>query len=495
MTRITEYITGVALWFVILIYIVIPLSPILIVLLILRKSEQVIWRNLYGWEAVKTSDMVWLDDLPKNRAIVNCVIVLNGRVPLDDLKSILKNRLVRATTEDGQLRYPNATNTVKSGYFNYFWVKDTSFLIDNHVDVINVGSDINDIEDLQISLGGVVSSNFRRGDIPPWEVLVVRCVLSGREKTVLIWRSHHCLADGSSLVYFLTSVIPDQQASTPTKRFAHKNVVLSSKLHLEISQRRLLTLKGMILFPLQVVKMTFLTNTDTSVLHAPDVSGNKLVVWSSKIDFNKIRKLRKKLNVSINDILMSALSLTFHDYFVSEDMYLPDNVLVSFPVDTRDHQNSCGVFTNEFAVQQLSLPTKSGDFQQLLVETEKRINCIKFSGEPFACRNLILIAGGLMPELVRRPMFDMFCKKTSAVVTSVQSTDKKLSIGGAEIDHVTFWSPQRANIGLSFSFFTYNDTLVFSAEADNRVTCNVQKIVKQFEQTLNKILEMDFGKQ
>ena len=126
-----------------------------------------------------------------------------------------------------------------------------------------------------------------------------------KEYLIAIWKSHHCLMDGVSsiMVTAATSNEYDKSYFVPSR-----NVSFLEKLMLR-------TLAPF--YALQIGAEALGGSRDKNVItkNKKKMTGNPVVSTSPKYEVKAIKELSKKLGVTINDLVICALSTSMKEYF------------------------------------------------------------------------------------------------------------------------------------------------------------------------------------
>ena len=94
----------------------------------------------------------------------------------------------------------------------------------------------------------------------------------------------------------------------------------------------------------------------------------------------------------------------------------------------------------------------------------------------------------MLPEWVSKSLIDFFSRKVSCVLSNVPGPQQAQYIGGQKIVQGIFWPPQRANIGMSLSIFSYSGAIRVGVCSDERVIPNPGEVAKGFEKNLQQLV-------
>ena len=220
----------------------IPLLPFSMTIVIARKLEEIVYRILYKALHFKTEETPWLTDTPRNRTDINCLLMLEGKLDIKQFQGLMDRKLVKArNTKTGRLLYPRVTEYVHTGYLNYYWLEETNFKLEEHVYEWSENPCRSKAQ-LQDLVSKLAERPLRSSDNKsPWEFVVVHCKnTDGFIQSGIIVRISHCLADGTSLMYFLINHLCDD---------SNNNAYLAGPDHqLSFTQKSMIYLKSSIYY-------------------------------------------------------------------------------------------------------------------------------------------------------------------------------------------------------------------------------------------------------
>lgn len=191
------------------------------------------------------------------------------------------------------------------------------------------------------------------------------------EKSLFILKVHHSLCDGQALVALLGNIC-DNSKELNEMALQDYTIPFFNKVLMYLSM------------PYYIFKMFFKTisfndpnNPLSSLLK--EMSGVRECKFSKEYSLSEFRAKWKKLNVSLNDIFMTAISVTLKEYFLSQEDNKTHEVLAIFPVYLSP--TSEVNFSNNVASHAISLPLFS-DFQTGLSYISREMKAVKASGAP-----------------------------------------------------------------------------------------------------------------
>ncbi len=452
-------------WILIIVYLIIPLSPFVIAFFAAKLIERVIYKWLYDVEAVSSGDALWMQDGPTNLGIINTLLVFDGDMDLGDIRDKLNRTMVEKHKNKEKNPYRRVKKHATSGYFNHFWADERDFKIEDHVtkwsDTVTSKSMLRQILSL------LCSRPFEKGK-SPWEFIVIPWVENDVTMTAAMFRMHHSMADGVSLVNYMTNQLPDNKVTCiPLNKFSERD-------------RLFMIAKGLLLSPIFLIKV-LTRKADDMLLHGKPLSGCKRVTWSEPLDFSVVKRIKSATKTTVNDVVVSCLAATLRQFFIKRNLLPPQEVKVSLPIDLRkDIEEDAVEFENRFAICQLALPTRIDDPLAQLYEVKARMDELKFSGEPFSVGPAMDILITILPAFIIAPIFKFICEKTTGVLSNVPGPQEVIRVVGQDLESFTFWPPQRDNMGMSFSITSYNNKIFVGVESDSAILKDPHEICKEF---------------
>lgn len=446
--------------------IVIPF--LLLVLAILKLGKYLVERYIaFTRKCIpfREDDAVWQQDRATNRHIIHALMVVDGPPDINKLRKIICERLVYGTDETGERICPRLTQVIQRHLGYYVWKEDEDFRVEKQV--LNwTGDHPKRLEDLDEAISEICSTPLPEA-VSPWQFLVVPIL---EENCFgLLLRVHHSVADGVALTRVFVKNLYDvpPQGAEP-KKFSTK-------------QRVFMWCKAILVGPLMVLTK-FFSKSDRSSIHGQELCGKKVVAWSKNVDLSLVKQVKNVAGTTVNDVMVSCLAGALHDYLKGRDNCdgaKLDDMWASVPVDIRASTNSVKL-KNKFALVFLRLPIVAKNAVDRLLATKQRMDIIKTSAEPLVTATTVQILM-MLPEFISRPLIDFFARKMSCVLSNVPGPQQTLYLGGQKIAQGIFWVPQRANIGLGLSIFSYGGGIRVGVYCDECVIPKPKEVVEGFE--------------
>jgi len=421
---------------------------------------------------LREDDAVWRQDRPSNLHIVNALMVIEGAPDIAKLRQIICDRLVYGKDEKGERICPRLTQVIEKHLGWSVWKEDENFTVEKHV--LNwEGNSPKSLEDLEALISSVCATPLPQG-ISPWQFLVVPII--EEDCFAVLLRLHHSIADGVALTRVLVLNLFDVPPLAPEpKKFSTKH-------------RFYMWCKTIVVGPFMVLTKLF-SRADASKIHGQELCGKKVVAWSKNFELALVKRLKNMTGTTVNDVMVSCLAGALHDYLKGQenrDVEKIKDITASLTVDVRASTKSVKL-KNKFSVVFLRLPVVAKNAVDRLLATKQRMDIIKTSAEPFTTFMTVRILM-MLPEWVSKPLIDFFSRKVSCVLSNVPGPQQAQYIGGQKIVQGIFWPPQRANIGMSLSIFSYSGAIRVGVCSDERVIPNPGEVAKGFEKNLQQLV-------
>lgn len=473
--RLIEAAFSIFAWILFVCFIVVPVSPLVVIFITFKSLERFVYWHFKGVEAVCGGDSVWMSNGPENPGIISAVMIFTGEIQTEAFRERIFETMVRRNAGRIVLDpYRRSTKTVSTAFLNHLWTEEESFDINEHVR--KYPKDVASKTALRHTVSQLCTLPFRKG-MSQWDLVVIPWLHNGARKTAILFRMHHSVADGGSLVNYLTNVLPDTGGKpVKLKKFSQNG-------------RLLMALKGALFSPIFVLRM-MIRSADSTILHGKPLAGQKVVAWSEPMEMEIFKRIKTSTNTTLNDVLVSCVAASIRAFFINQNLEPPRDMKVSIPIDLRKNTESDAVeFENRFAVIQLALPIGISDPLELLYAVQERMNALKTSGEPFAVGPTMDMLLNIVPTCIISPFFDFIVKKCTGVLSNVPGPQRSLKVVGHDLETMTFWAPPRANLGMTFSITSYNGRIVIGVQSDKDVLEDPEEINSEFPTQVQRLID------
>lgn len=465
------------LCYAVLLVLLAPLVPIVATYYILKTAERIIVQMTSGEIALSGLDALWQQKSDENRLVINGLVCSenDGRSFDEGLKGFRQaifERMVDAKKDTGELLFPRSRCCIRPGYFQYFFQEDKSFRIENHVFKWK-GEVPSSKEELEAIVSELSNEPFPEGR-SPWYCCCIPTNF-GDNDLATVFRMSHSIADGVALQRFLINKLPDQ--ATPEKE----------PQKFSSNGRSRLLAKALLITPKYLLEL-LLAFADQSLLHGPKISGVKKVTWHEGFELQLIKKIKAATGTTVNDVLMSCLSLALRRYFQRKGVTNPADFTASIPVDVRSSASKKELaFENRFSILFFKLAVATEGVLKQLKETKARMDEAKVSGKPLASAAIMMLSNELCPEFLVRPINTFLTEKASCVLSNVPGPQQSLIVSSSRVKYKIFWPPQRDNIGLGLSIYTYAGQVIVGVQSDVSLLSDPEIIIEEYGNAVNEM--------
>lgn len=433
-------------------------------------------------ETMSSVDHAWLRmETNITHMTIGVVLIFEDALSLPRLKTMLQERL---------LRFDRFRQCVVQEGMHAWWQKDAAFSLENHISALSLPE-----PDSKACLQSVASEIINTGldfSRPLWHIHHIDNYQQG---SVLIIRIHHCIADGMSLVRLLISLtdnaadprgveLSNDKPTTGAGSGHHPglwDVLTHPSLLVDYAKR---TLSGIA----ELAKITFGVTDHDSPLKGP-LSGNKKVAWAEPFALSDVKRIGKKLNATVNDVLVAATAGALRQYMLRNLGNAGQACIhVTIPFNLRPIDAPIEQLGNQFGLVLLPLPVHIDDPLQRLRQAQTDMNHLKHSYQAHVFYGMLEFFGK-GPSVVEMTALDILSRKTSAVMTNVPGPKAPVYLAGAKLKQPRVWVPQAGNVGVGIAILTYNDIVQFGFVADTQLIADPDEVADLFIAQF-RILEM-----
>jgi diacylglycerol O-acyltransferase len=407
---------------------------------------------------------------------VACVCVFEGKVPFEACVQFIESKLPLIPRYLKRVVPPLLNIGLPS------WEYDPTFDIRRHVReaTLKHGSDA----ELKTLAGNILSTVMDRQH-PLWDMTLVHGLKGDR--SALIFRLHHCLADGIAGVGIMNVVM---DASPVAPRLPKR------KLRLRVPPPRdpLTSIAtGCIDSYSELVKRILAALTDVSIMaeHATANGGNlgreefallpELNLSTERLRFNvlyrgpqkfawagiplaDVKAIRQSCGTSVNDVILALVTATIRRYLeLHGDRVKGRTIRIMVPVNLRGG-DSAGDLGNRISLVPVTIPLDIRNPRKLLAAVHKRTELLKRAHTA----ELVSLAGGLLGmfptsaqavagHIISRLPFTPF----NMVCTNVPGPQQPLYLLGHKMVHCYPYVPVGGEMALNCAILTYNGTAYF----------------------------------
>ncbi|XP_028139621.2 uncharacterized protein LOC114333828 [Diabrotica virgifera virgifera] len=328
-----------------------------------------------------------------------------------------------------------------------------------------------------------------------WEMVVVKAtdqwkVQNGFKKgqVIVYIRLHHAISDGLSGMNLLCSLIGnsdtfDNFLKTMSKNIKTKNSVLQFLQNLYFF---------FIIPGLMVVEIYKITKDKTLWRNKSCNGKNRFAIKVEDGVVEKVAAIRRELKTcTFSEVLLTATSKAFYDYFKNKKMAIPVNLgtfLVSIADLSNMNVNGIPQLKNRFGIVALPLPV---DVKSDSMVT--RLNAVKeFTRNPeisvpftinyYFYTHLL----GYFPPSIK--MIFLPVKFTTLAISNLPPIDKITVFGNVDLDDMYFFTLNRDELAIGVGLFTYGKKVHLGLKV-NEEFMPLQEDCEKFLENIIKAVE------
>jgi diacylglycerol O-acyltransferase len=392
------------------------------------------------------------------------------------------------------------------------WVEDTAFDLDRHIKRIAVPSPGGRRE--LGELVGQLSARQLDRRFPLWEMWIIEGV-SGGTGVAIYMKYHHCMMDGmtgASLADQLFDLEPNPAPTQtpPTLTVKADEPGPHDPSDLELVARSFVS---NLAIPLRVANYLKSTVERGAIiawnkrgkpalpgLTAPNtilngvLGPNRQAVFAS-VSLADVKRLRKELDVKVNDIVLAMVAGALREYFIEQDA-LPDGPLTTIvPVSTQVADNEHA--GNQIATTPVSLPTDLADPLERVQAVFESTSAAKTMLKAVRARNIQSIGEVAPPLLLNlasrtiqtQTVMGLLPTAVTLVVSNVPGPPIPLYMSGAKVLGIYTSSVLMANMGSNITLLSYEDRIDFGITVDPDLVPRAYRIGELLQASLAELLK------
>lgn len=448
-------------------------------------------------QAMPAADAAWLHmDRPTNPMVVNGLMTLAATPPVGAVAEVMEERLVG--------RFPRFRQRVadRLGRAPAFEA-DPHFDLGNHLHRLALPPP-GDRAALEEMVSDLITPPLDPGK-PLWHAYLIEGYEGG---SALLWRIHHCIADGIALGQVMLSITDGldaelrpqparpapsalgRLAAAPGEVASAAGSLAAAAVHEGAASlahpRHLQEIASGALRDVSTAAKLLASPADAPTALRQPLSGARRVAWSSPFPLERIKDACHRRRVTVNDMLLSALAATLAEH-LRGDGRLPEEIHAMIPVNLRPQDRPIAAdLGNDFALILLELPIGELRPAERLRQVSSNMDAVKASHEAPISFGL-LNAMGITPPWVEDRLIGFFTDKASMVVTNVPGPAEQLSFVGVPVDGVLVWAPCSGSIGMTVSILSYAGEVTIGFMTDTALIADPEPLARTYEDELARL--------
>jgi diacylglycerol O-acyltransferase len=394
-----------------------------------------------------------------NPMVVTAVLELDGRLTEDELRDVIRDRLVvherfrdRIDVPALPLRPPR-------------WREDTRFDLGRHVSRVALAKG----DDLA-HLASELASEPLDPRHPRWKLWLVDLP---DDRSALVLRIHHAIADGVALLGVLFGV-SDEGAGSWTPTVTPPRPATGTRGDVAARVRSLASMLA--------------RGADAPRALAGRLGTRKRLAWSGPLELQRVRAAGHAVGARVNDVVLACLSGALRLWLADHGSLTAAPIHALVPVTLPGDGASLG---NHYVSLFVPLPVHVASRAERVRVVSRAMEEARAHGGLSLGRALVGVAGALGGRLEHAGV-RYFSRKASIVASNVPGPPTTLHLAGRAITSIVFASPAPGSVALSASVFSYAGSLRLTISADARLVPDARVIARTFEEELHA-LEAELG--
>ena len=197
-------------------------------------------------------------------------------------------------------------------------------------------------------------------------------------------------------------------------------------------------------------------------------SAAKRIAWSEPIPLSKMKRVAKRFNATINDVIMACATGALREYMLAHGA-TPRDLKVIVPVSIRKLRTEDVVLDNRVSAVFLKLPVAVADPILRLTSVKNRMDALKRSSQPFVIYYIVLLLTKLFPLSLCRYIQKSFYSRATLCLTNIPGSRVPQRLAGASVQHMFPWVPLVGNGKVGFACYSYNGHIAYTLLTDPQV--------------------------
>ncbi len=446
---------------------------------------------------MSAADAAWLRmDTPLNLMVVTAAQWFDRPLDRAQLSQVLNERMID--------RFPRFSQRVVEDR-GLWWEDVDDFDIADRIHELTLPEPAGHAE-LERAVGDLVSVALP-WDRPLWEIFLIDSYQGGG---AAIFRMHHAIADGFSLVRVLLSLTDDPDAEavefapvgdepggwTELVGDAVRGAVSLATHPLTVPKKmwglanpaNLIDLaQDVVSDTAAVSKLLLLPPDHDTVLKGP-LGREKRTVWTEPLSFDAVKSASRASDATINDLLLAAVAGALRTYLLRRgDAAVDVRAIVPFNLRPLDKPLPSEL-GNKFGLVYLALPVRAQTHQQRLEQMKHRMDAIKSSAEGAVAYGILEVLG-MAPAAVERLAIKIFTAKGTGVMTNVPGPRSPVTLAGSRMLGTIGWGPTSGDLGLGVAIFSYAGEITVGFCVDKGLIPDVDLLRSDFLDELGLLLQ------
>ena len=393
------------------------------------------------------------------------------------------------------------------------WVDDPHFNIDYHIRHSALPAPGGEAQ-LRALVGRVMAQQLDRSK-PLWEMWMVEGL--EQQRWALLSKTHHALVDGvagTDLLAVLMDTSPEPSPSVPDDwhpRPAPTGLQLATAavtrlVHSPYEQLR--AVRAATRVPCQAARQLgevakgmsamagLIRPTPASSLNGP-LGPHRRYAWAST-SVDDIKKVRKGLGGTFNDVVLAAISNGFRELLLARGEPVDRVVRSLVPVSVRPRERGGravgdGTLKNKVSAMFAELPVGIDDAAERLHAVSAQMQGLKESNEAVAGEALTSLSGFAPPMLLALGMrlaTRVAQRNVNTVTTNVPGPQLPLYVAGRRMITAYPYVPLAGQVRIGVAIFSYDGNVTFGVTGDWDTTEDLDVLCAGIEHGMEELLAL-----
>lgn len=311
-------------------------------------------------------------------------------------------------------------------------------------------------------IGSLASTPLER-DRPLWQLHFVEGLhVDGRPRPpIAIFRLHHAIGDGVSLVRFLVG-LADPVAVAGGAHAKAVGMVRPARPNDVVALARVVARHTR-----SLMRMLLIPPDRPTVLRGPR-SGDKRVGWTRPLSLAALRSVAHAHGAKLNDVLLAIVAGAIRRYLAAHGP-VPTRAelraLVPFFIQDDAAPSAPDALGNHFGLVFLPLLIGIADPLERVRASKARNDLVKGSADALVAVEVLEVMGTAGP-LVESIGIDVFTRKASVMITNISGPSGPLRMQGRRVEDFLVWAPVAGHVSTGISLITYGDEVRIGVLAD-----------------------------
>ncbi len=388
------------------------------------------------------------------------------------------------------------------------WVDDPHFNLEYHVRHTALPPPGTE-DDLRRLVGRVMAQQLDRSK-PLWELWMVEGLEDDR--WAILSKTHHCMVDGVSGTDLLTVVMDDSPQPSPPvpddwrpePAPSSTNLAVRAVVDTTLSPyEQVRALRARLRAPRQLGEQLaeagrglrsmagLVRPTPPSTLNGP-IGPHRRYAWASTT-LDDVKKVRKGLGGTVNDVVLTAITRGFRDLLRSRGESVEDRVVRTLvPVSVRTPGEK-GTYDNKVSAMFAELPVGIEEPAARLEAIRAQMDGLKDSKQAVAGERLTRLSGFAPPMLLAlgtRAFSRVPQRNINTVTTNVPGPQTPLYAAGRQMLRAFPYVPLAGSVRVGVAIFSYLGEINFGVTGDYDTAPDIDVLCSGIESGMAELVEL-----